>query len=80
VSASYLRKFVIDEACSRQREPLIALAKLKSHGITSDRIIQLNNLLQNIKPSSLVEPVHKTIIAFFATEIIYGNPDMTLGE
>ena len=51
LSASYLRKFVIDEACSRQREHLIALAKLKSQGITEDRILQLNNFLKNMEPS-----------------------------
>jgi hypothetical protein len=42
-----LRKFAINEACSSQTESLITLAKLKSHGITEDRILQLNNLLEN---------------------------------
>jgi hypothetical protein len=42
-----LQKFAITEACSRQREPLIALAKLKSHGITEDWILQLDNFLEN---------------------------------
>jgi hypothetical protein len=40
-----LQKFAITEACSRQGESLIALAKLKSHGITEDRILNVNNLL-----------------------------------
>jgi hypothetical protein len=47
LSALYLRKFVINEACSSQCESLITLAKLKSHGLTEDRILQLNNFLQD---------------------------------
>jgi hypothetical protein len=47
LSALYLRKFVINEACSSQSESLITLAKLKSHGLTEDRILQLNNFLQD---------------------------------
>ena len=31
--------------CSSQTESLITLAKLKSYGITEDRLLQLNNML-----------------------------------
>jgi hypothetical protein len=43
LSTLYLQKFALDEAYSSQRQSLIALAKLKSHGLTEDRLLQLNN-------------------------------------
>ena len=43
----YLQKFAINEACSRQRQVIIALFKLQNHGITEDRILYLNNSLEN---------------------------------
>jgi hypothetical protein len=46
LSGLYLRKFTIDEACSRQSQALITLAKLQSHGITEDKMLYVNNLLQ----------------------------------
>ena len=42
-----LQKFVITQACTRQNQALLALAKLKIHGITEDRLIQLNNFIEN---------------------------------
>src|ERR1051325_7349607 len=33
-----LQKFALDQACSRQSQSLIALAKIKNNGITEDRI------------------------------------------
>jgi hypothetical protein len=47
LSALYLQKYTLDEACSRQSQSLINLAKLKSYGLTEDRILQLNNILEN---------------------------------
>jgi hypothetical protein len=47
LSTLYLQKYTLDQACSHQNQSLIALAKLKSHGITEDRILQLNNFLEN---------------------------------
>ena len=47
LSTLYLQKLAINEACSRQVESLVALANLKSHGITEDRILELNNFLEN---------------------------------
>jgi hypothetical protein len=47
VAALYLQKYALDQACSRQSQSLINLAKLKSYGITEDRILQLNNFLGN---------------------------------
>jgi hypothetical protein len=46
LSALYLQKFAINEACSSQSESLITLAKLKSYGIMEDRILSLNNFLE----------------------------------
>jgi len=42
-----LQKFALDHACSRQSQVLVGLAKLKSYGITEDRLLQLNNILEN---------------------------------
>ena len=36
-----------DQVCSSQRQSLINLAKLKSHGVTKDRIVELNNFLES---------------------------------
>jgi hypothetical protein len=47
ISALYLQKYTIEQAYSRKSQPLIALAKLKSFGLTEDRIIQLSNFLDN---------------------------------
>ena len=45
IDALSLQKYALDEACSSKSESLITLAKLKSHGITEDRLLQLNNML-----------------------------------
>jgi hypothetical protein len=42
-----LQKYALDQACSAQSQSLIALAKLKSYGITDERILELNNFLEN---------------------------------
>jgi hypothetical protein len=54
LSALYLQKYTLDQACSHQSQSLIGLAKLKSYGLTEDRLLQLNNFLENMgmKPSN----------------------------
>ena len=47
LSTLYLQKHTLNEACSRQSQALITLAKLQSLGITEDRILQLDNFLEN---------------------------------
>src|SRR5919198_3656660 len=47
LSSLYLQKFAINEACSRQSQSLITLARLQSQGITEDRLLYLNNILEN---------------------------------
>jgi hypothetical protein len=42
-----LQKYTLDQACSAQSQSLIALVKLKSFGLTEDRILRLNNFLGN---------------------------------
>jgi hypothetical protein len=42
-----LQKYALDQACLRQSQSLINLAKLQTYGLTEDRILQLNNLLEN---------------------------------
>jgi hypothetical protein len=42
-----LHRYTLDQICSRQNEALVNLAKLKSYGLTEDRILQLNNFLEN---------------------------------
>jgi hypothetical protein len=52
LSALSLQKFAINEACSRQSQALITLAKLQSRGVTENQLISLNNFLE-INQSSL---------------------------
>jgi hypothetical protein len=47
LSALQLQKYTLDQACSRQSQSLIALAKLISHGMREDRILELNRFLDN---------------------------------
>ena len=47
LSALCLQNYTIEQLCSSQSQSLITLANLKSHGITEDRLLQLNNFLDN---------------------------------
>ena len=47
IDALSLQKYALDEACSSKSESLITLAKLKSYGLTEDRLLQLNSFLEN---------------------------------
>jgi hypothetical protein len=42
-----LQKYAINEFCSRNSQAIRAFLNLKSHGVTEDRILQLNNFLEN---------------------------------
>jgi hypothetical protein len=42
-----LQKYAINEFCSSRSQVIMALMNLKSHGITEDQIIILNNLLES---------------------------------
>jgi len=42
-----LRKYAIDRFCSSRSQVIMALMNLKSHGITEERIILLNNFLES---------------------------------
>jgi hypothetical protein len=42
-----LQRYAINEFCSNRSQVITALANLHSHGITEDRLIQLNNILEN---------------------------------
>jgi hypothetical protein len=46
IDALSLQKYV-DETCPRQIQSLVNLAKLKSYGLTDDRILYLNSLSEN---------------------------------
>jgi hypothetical protein len=52
LDALTLQKYTLNEICSRQSQSLVNLAKLKNYGLTEDRILQLNNFLENMKPTS----------------------------
>jgi hypothetical protein len=47
-----LQKYALDQACSRQSQSLVALAKLKSNGITEEQIISFNNFLESNRYTS----------------------------
>jgi hypothetical protein len=42
-----LQKYALDQTCSGQSQSLLALAKLKSHGITEEQIISMYNFVEN---------------------------------
>jgi hypothetical protein len=39
--------FVVNEVCTNQNKAFRALVSLQSHGITEDRVLYLNNVLEN---------------------------------
>jgi hypothetical protein len=47
LSSLYLQKYAINEFCSHHSQVIMALMNLKTHGITEDRILQLNSFLEN---------------------------------
>jgi hypothetical protein len=47
LSALQLQKFTLDQVCSCQSQYAVNLAKLKSCGLTEDRILQMNNFLKD---------------------------------
>ena len=47
LSALCLQKYIVEHLCSSQSQALITLARLQSRGITEDRILELNNFLEN---------------------------------
>jgi hypothetical protein len=47
LSSLYLQKYAVEEFCSRRSQVIMALTNLKSHGITEQQIISLNNSLEN---------------------------------
>jgi hypothetical protein len=54
-----LQKYAIDRFFSNRSQVIMALMNLKSHGITEDRILQLNNLLEN---SGYKDMISKSLI------------------
>jgi hypothetical protein len=42
-----LQKYAINEFCSSRSPFIMALMKLKSRGMSEERILQLNNILEN---------------------------------
>jgi hypothetical protein len=47
LSSLYLQKYAVKEFCSRRSQIIMTLTNLNSHGITEDRILQLNSFLEN---------------------------------
>ena len=47
LSSLYLQKHTIEQLCSGQSQVIMAIMNLKSHGITEDQIISLNNFLES---------------------------------
>ena len=42
-----LQKYAVNEFCLHQSQVITALMKLKSQGMSEERILQLNNILEN---------------------------------
>ncbi len=47
LSSLYMQKYTLDQVCFSQNKSIIALINLQSLGITEDRILELNNFLEN---------------------------------
>jgi hypothetical protein len=47
LTSLHLQKYAVEEFCSRHSQLIMAITNLKSHGITEDRILQLNNYLES---------------------------------
>jgi hypothetical protein len=47
LSSLYLQKYAINQFCSRHSQVIMALMNLKSHAITEEQIISLNNFLES---------------------------------
>jgi hypothetical protein len=47
LSALYFQKYALDQVCLRQNQAIATVLKLQSHGVTEDRILQLNSFLKN---------------------------------
>jgi hypothetical protein len=56
LSTLYLQKYTLDQAFSCQSQSLITLAKLKSYGLTEDRLLQLNNFLEKNAIKEMLAP------------------------
>ncbi len=71
LSALYLQKYTLDQACSHQSQALITLAKLKSYGLTEDRLLQLNNFPKSYgyKTSSYTVQTHAAPNSQFGTSL-----------
>ncbi len=49
LSSMYLQKYAINQFCSRHSQVIMVLMNLQSHGITEQRILELNNFLESNK-------------------------------
>jgi hypothetical protein len=47
LSSLYMQKYTLDQVCFSQNKSMMAMINLQSRGITEDRILYLNNLLEN---------------------------------
>jgi hypothetical protein len=47
LTALYLQKYALNQACLRNSKAVMTVLKLQSYGITEDMILQLNNFLAN---------------------------------
>jgi hypothetical protein len=47
LSSLHLQKYAVEEFCSRHSQVIMALTNLKSHGLTEEQIISLNNFLES---------------------------------
>jgi len=47
LSEMSLLEYAINEFCSSRSQVITGLMNLRSHGVTEDRLIQLNNFVEN---------------------------------
>jgi hypothetical protein len=56
LSRLYLQKYTLDQVCFRQNQAVATVLKLQSHGITEDRILYMNRLLESTRYNVDMKP------------------------
>ena len=48
LSALYLQKYALNQVCFRQNQAVMSVTRLQTHGITEDRMLYMNSILEKM--------------------------------
>jgi len=48
LSALYLQKYTLNQVCFRQNQAVMSVTRLQTHGITEDRMLYMNSILEKM--------------------------------